>query len=51
MSEEKRVIGYCEVCGNEITDDMEVTYVDGEGHYFDSIECVLEHFCVTKVEL
>lgn len=51
MNEEKRIIGYCEVCGEEITDDTEAAYVDGEGHYFDTIECVLEYFDVSKVEL
>ena len=51
MKEETRVIGYCEVCGSEITDDNETAYVDNEGHYFDTVECVMEYFCVTKVEL
>ena len=48
MNEEIRVIGYCEVCGSKIVDDNEVVYVDEEGHYFDSIECVMDYFCVTK---
>ena len=51
MNEEIRVIGYCEVCGSEITDDNGTAYVDGEGHYFDTVDCVLEYFEVSKVEL
>lgn len=51
MMDEKRLIAYCENCGEEITGDSEDVYVDDEGHYFCSLECVLEHYKVTKIEL
>lgn len=47
---EVRVLGYCEECGNEITDEMNDTYVDGEGRYFCCSECLLESYGVRKIE-
>lgn len=49
MSDDVRIFGYCEVCGNTITDNDEA-YVDSEGRYFDSIECVCEYYDIAKVE-
>lgn len=52
---EIRTFGYCEECGNEITseienNDEEEIYVDNEGRYFCSIECVLEYYGIEKIE-
>lgn len=49
--DEKRLIAYCENCGEEITGDSEDVYVDDSGHYFCSLECVFEYYKVTKIEL
>lgn len=46
-----RVFGYCECCGNEVTDNDESYYVDSEGRIFCSIECICEQFDLTKVEV
>lgn len=48
--DEIRVFGYCE-CGNEVTDKDGEYYVDAEGRIFCSIECICEHYGVTKVEV
>ena len=39
----------CEECGNAIIDGDEA-YVDAEGRYFDSIECICAHYDIVKVE-
>lgn len=49
--DEIRKFGYCEHCGEEVTDESEEYYVTEDGKVFCCIECVLEHYCVTKVEL
>ena len=49
--DEKRLIAYCENCGEEITGDSEDVFVDVDGHYFCSVECVLVHYNVTKIDL
>ena len=46
-----RVFGYCECCNNEITDRDEEYYVSDDGKVFCSVECCLEHYGVTKVEV
>ena len=48
---EVRKFGECECCGNEITDEQDEYYVTEDGMVFCSIECVLEHYCVTKIEV
>lgn len=54
---EIRVFGYCECCGNKITDeDKEYDenkeyYVNDDGEVFCSVECVCEHYGITKIEL
>ena len=40
---------YCEECGSAILDGDEA-YVDAEGRYFDSIECLCQYYDVVKVE-
>lgn len=52
---EVRTIGYCEECSSEIISEIESDYeediyVDNEGRYFCSIECVLEYYGISKVE-
>ena len=49
--DEARVFGNCECCDNEVTDNDEEYYVDSEGRIFCSIECVLEHYGVIKLEV
>lgn len=49
--DEIRVFGYCECCGNEVTDAGDAYYVDSEGRVFCSVECVLESNGVTKMEV
>lgn len=43
-----RKFGHCEECDSEITDDH---YVTDDGKVICCIECLLEHFGVTKVEV
>ena len=49
--DEVRVFGYCECCGNKVTDDGDEYYVNADGEVFCSIECVCEHYGITKVEV
>lgn len=49
--DEVRVFGYCECCGSEVTDADGDHFVDSEGRVFCSIECVCEHYGLTKVEV
>ena len=44
-----KVYGQCAECGCTITDEDECAYVDSEGRYFDSIECLLEFYDIEKV--
>lgn len=50
MDDEIRVLGYCEECGAQITDECDSIYVDTEGRYFDSVDCVMEFYDITKIE-
>lgn len=50
MDEERRMLGICEECGSPITDDADTIFVDSDGNYFDSIDCLIEHFGVTQIE-
>ena len=49
--DEIRIFGVCECCGNEVTDNDEEYHVDSEGRIFCSVECCLEYYNVTKVEI
>ena len=49
MNDDVRVVAYCEECGNVITTEDEA-YIDNDGMYFDSIECVLQYHNIVKVE-
>lgn len=48
---EIRVFGYCECCDNEVTDKDNEYYVSDDGKVFCSIDCVCEHYGLTKVEV
>ena len=49
--DDERVIAHCAECGNDITTNDSEIYVDQNGNYFDSVECVLEHHGITKLEI
>lgn len=49
MNDEAMIVAYCEECGSAITTEDEA-YIDSEGRYFDSIECLCEYYDITKVE-
>ena len=46
-----RFFGYCENCGEKVTDQNEEYYVAEDGKVFCSCECCLEYYGVTKVEV
>ena len=48
---EVRKFGICEECDNEVTDDSDEYYTSEDGKVFCSVECVLEHYGITKIEL
>lgn len=48
--EEKHPIARCEHCGELIYEDNDDVYIDSDGNYFCSIECVLEYYGVNKIE-
>lgn len=49
--DEIRVFGYCEVCGNSVTDEYDEYYISEDGTIFCSVECCLEHCGITKIEV
>ena len=49
--DEIRVFGYCENCGNKVTDDADEYYVNAEGEIFCGVECICEHYGITKLEV
>ena len=49
MGDEVRIFGYCEECGNVITDE-DKAYVDHEGRYFDCLDCILSYYNICEVE-
>ena len=49
--DEIRVFGYCENCGNQITDNNEEYYINANGEMFCCVECTLEHYGVVKLEV
>lgn len=48
---EVRYFGHCENCEDDVTDELGEYYINDDGEIFCCIECVLEHFEITKVEL
>lgn len=49
--DEIRVFGYCENCGEQVTDEREEYYVTDDGRVFCCVECVCEAHGLTKVEI
>ena len=48
---EIRVFGYCVKCGEKITDEIEDYYCNDDGECFCSIECIMEHYNISKIEV
>jgi ribosomal protein L24E len=46
-----RVFGYCENCGDKITDSSKEYYVSDDGKVFCCCECAMEHLGVVKIEV
>lgn len=51
MDENIVVLGHCEECRNTIDSECYEAYVDEEGRYFCSVECALEYYGITKLEI
>lgn len=49
--DEVRVFGYCENCGEKVTDESNEYYIADDGTVFCSIECICEYYNITKVEV
>lgn len=49
--DEVRIFGYCENCGDAVTDEDEEYYVNDDGEVFCCFECMLEYYGVTKIEV
>ena len=49
--DEVRFFGYCECCGEKVTDENEEYYITEDGKVLCSCACMMEHFCVTKIEV
>jgi uncharacterized damage-inducible protein DinB len=49
--DEVKFYGYCENCGERITNESDEYYVNDDGEVFCCIKCVLEHCGITKIEL
>jgi hypothetical protein len=49
--DEVRFFGYCECCGEGVTDNSNEYYVTDDGRVFCSRDCMMEYFGVTKIEV
>lgn len=49
--DELRIYGYCENCGNEVTNQGDEYYISEDGKVFCSVECICEHYGITKIEI
>lgn len=49
--DEMRNFGYCENCGEKVTDESDEYYITDDGKVLCCIECVCEYYGVTKVEV
>ena len=45
----EHILARCEECGELICEDNDNVYVDDEGNYFCSLECVLNYYSIRKV--
>lgn len=49
--DEMRKFGYCEHCDEEVTDMSNEYYITDDGKVFCCIECILEYYGLTKIEV
>ena len=49
MNEDVIIRAYCEECGSAITDE-DKAYIDNDGRYFDSMDCVMSYHNICEVE-
>lgn len=49
--DEIRVFGYCKNCDDAVTDDGEEYYVTDDGEVFCCVECAMEYYGITKIEI
>lgn len=49
--DEIRIFGYCECCGEKVTDECEEYYVSEDGKVFCDIECIIEYYGIEKIEV
>lgn len=49
MNDDVIIRAYCEECGNAITDE-DKAYIDNDGRYFDSVDCVMSYHNICEVE-
>ena len=49
--DEVRVFGYCAECSEKITDEIKKYFCNDDGECFCDIECVLEHYGISKIEV
>ena len=48
--DEAHPVARCACCEELIFEDNDETYIDEDGNYFCSLECVLEHYGVSRIE-
>ena len=48
---EVRCFGYCENCGDEVTDDYGEYYITDNGEVFCCVDCICEHYGLTRIEV
>lgn len=51
MDDEVRTLGYCVECDNAITTEDNEAFVDEEGNYYCCVDCVLERYGITRLEI
>lgn len=51
MDNDIRIFGYCACCNSKVTDEGEEYYCNDDGEVFCSVECVMEHYGIYKLEV
>ena len=49
MNDNVIIRGYCEECGSAITNE-DKAYIDRDGRYFDSLDCLMSYYDICEVE-
>jgi hypothetical protein len=49
--DEVRVFGYCANCDDQVTDEGGEYYVNDDGEVFCCVECMMEYYGLTKIEV